>query len=154
MKKTTSLLAMIVCMTVASIAQNSLQIHIKNIELIEGKIMLQLSTDSLIFKSDSAQDFYVSEETVVSSKTIVVFNDLPDGVYAFAVYQDLNENGKLDRKKFGIPAEPFAFSNDALGKFGPPKFSEASFELKSGGMHQEEVSMIYHKPKRKDQNAE
>ncbi len=141
-------------MTIASNAQNSLQIHIKNMELIEGKIMLKLSSDSLIFKSDSLKDFYVSEEEVVSNEMVVVFKDLPDGAYAFAVYQDLNENGQLDTKKFGIPTEPFAFSKNAMGKFGPPKFSEASFELNSGGMHREEVNMIYHKPKRKDKNAE
>lgn len=154
MKKYIGLFAFFLLQAGISLSQNSLQIHIKNIELIEGTLKLRLTNDSVFFQMDTIQNHQMIEEKVSANEMFMEFKDLPNGVYAFAVYQDLNENGQLDTKKFGIPAEPFAFSNDALGKFGPPKFSQASFELNNGGVHQEEVSMIYHKPKRKDKNVE
>ena len=45
--------------------------------------------------------------------------------FAVAVYQDINSDGELNRNRFGIPTEPFAFSNNAMGKRGPPAFEQA-----------------------------
>ena len=58
---------------------------------------------------------------------VVVFENVPSGIYAISIFQDLNGNGELDENKSGIPSEPFGFSNDARGKLGPPKYKKASF---------------------------
>lgn len=50
---------------------------------------------------------------------------LPDGPIAVSVFQDLNGNGKLDMNPMGMPIEPFAFSRQAQGHFGPPSFEQA-----------------------------
>jgi uncharacterized protein (DUF2141 family) len=55
-------------------------------------------------------------------------DDLPSGKFALAVYQDLNNDGKLNRSNFGIPKEPYGFSNNARGQFGPPPFQAAMLE--------------------------
>ena len=55
--------------------------------------------------------------------------ELPDGIYAIGLYVDSNKNEKLDTNFFGIPKEQFGFSNNAKGRFGPPLFESASFEL-------------------------
>lgn len=47
------------------------------------------------------------------------------GRFAVGVYQDINSDGELNRNRFGIPTEPFAFSNDAIGQRGPPSFDQA-----------------------------
>jgi uncharacterized protein (DUF2141 family) len=49
----------------------------------------------------------------------------PDGPYAVAVYQDLNDDGTLNRSSFGMPMEPYGFSQDAVGKLGPPSYEQA-----------------------------
>ncbi len=54
---------------------------------------------------------------------------LPAGEYAIALFQDLNENGALDSNILGIPSEPYGFSNNARGKFGPAKFTQAAFSI-------------------------
>jgi len=54
-----------------------------------------------------------------------------DGRYAAVVYHDVNGNGDLDRGRFGIPAEPYGFSNNARAPFGPPRFDAASFAVRS-----------------------
>jgi len=51
---------------------------------------------------------------------------LPDGPVAIAIYQDLNGNGKLDMSVIHIPVEPYAFSRQAQGNFGPPTFEQAA----------------------------
>lgn len=47
--------------------------------------------------------------------------------HGVAVFQDLNGDGKLTKNVFGIPVEPYGFSNNARSQFGPPPFSEVAF---------------------------
>ncbi|MEI8122184.1 MAG: MipA/OmpV family protein [bacterium] len=57
--------------------------------------------------------------------------DLPPGDYALMVYEDVNENGRLDKNFIGIPREPLGFSNHYWPK-GPPTFSRAMIHLDEG----------------------
>ncbi len=66
--------------------------------------------------------------------TKIVITDLPPGDYAFSLYQDLNDNGKIDTNLMGIPNEPYAFSNNAMGSMGPPSFDNAKFAVKSAAV--------------------
>ncbi|NJN52817.1 MAG: DUF2141 domain-containing protein [Gammaproteobacteria bacterium] len=61
---------------------------------------------------------------------------LPAGEYAIRVMHDVNGNSKLDANFVGMPTEPFGFSNDAAGSFGPPKWDAAKFTLDAGGATQ------------------
>ena len=67
-----------------------------------------------------------------------VFENLPKGNYSISVIHDKNSNGKLDKNFFGIPIEGFGFSNNKMGKFGPPSFEECNIQLEGG---QTEVSI-------------
>ncbi|WP_374674711.1 DUF2141 domain-containing protein [Ideonella sp.] len=58
----------------------------------------------------------------------VEFSGLPDTPVAVSVFIDRNGNGRLDSNALGIPIEPFAFSNDAAGSFGPPRFEQAAVD--------------------------
>jgi uncharacterized protein (DUF2141 family) len=55
--------------------------------------------------------------------------DLPPGIYAVTVYEDLNSNHKLDHNLIGIPREPVGVSNNPPARLGPPHFDECSFHL-------------------------
>ena len=44
------------------------------------------------------------------------FDDLPAGDYAVLVWQDRNDNGRLDRSMFGAAQEPYGLSNDVRDK--------------------------------------
>jgi 4,4'-diapolycopenoate synthase len=55
--------------------------------------------------------------------------NLPPGIYAVSVYEDLNSNHKLDRNLVGVPREPAGVSNNPPIRFGPPRFDECSFHL-------------------------
>ncbi|MBU1377534.1 MAG: DUF2141 domain-containing protein [Alphaproteobacteria bacterium] len=75
-----------------------------------------------------AQDMLpVSADTV--SKT---FTGLAPGRYAIKAFHDVNGDGKMGTNPFGMPVEPFAFSNNAVGNMGPAKWEAAAFEVKAG----------------------
>ena len=59
-----------------------------------------------------------------------VFKNIPVGNYAIAVFQDVNNDGKLNKNLFGAPSEPYGFSENQYGIFGPPDFEDVSFHIK------------------------
>lgn len=55
------------------------------------------------------------------------FQDLPSGTYAIMAFQDLNNNGALDKNFIGFPKEPLvAYQMKRLGK---PSFKKSSITL-------------------------
>ncbi|MFT4255181.1 MAG: DUF2141 domain-containing protein [Caulobacter sp.] len=60
------------------------------------------------------------------------FEGLPAGTYAARVFQDIDGDGKMNRNAFGIPSEPFGFSNGAVPIMGPPSFEAAAFKAQAG----------------------
>ncbi len=60
------------------------------------------------------------------------FKGLAPGRYAIKAFHDINADGKMGVNPFGMPTEPFAFSNNAHGNMGPAKWADASFEVKAG----------------------
>lgn len=67
---------------------------------------------------------------VKETSATYVFKNIPAGKYAIAVFQDSNVDGKLNKNMFGVPKEPYGFSNNKYGKFGPPDFEDVSFDVK------------------------
>lgn len=53
----------------------------------------------------------------------------PRSLWAVSAHHDKNGNDKLDKNAFGIPTEPYGFSNNPKRGFGPPKFDEVSFSI-------------------------
>lgn len=52
-----------------------------------------------------------------------------DAAIAIAVFQDLDGNKVLTKNGLGIPLEPYGFSNNARGTFGPPRFDKAKLTV-------------------------
>jgi uncharacterized protein (DUF2141 family) len=61
----------------------------------------------------------------------VIFSNVAPGRYAVIAFHDQNNNAKLDRGVFGLPTEPYGFSNDARGFFGAPSFDAAAVKVGS-----------------------
>jgi uncharacterized protein (DUF2141 family) len=107
-----------------------LTVHIDNVKAAGGKIEIALYNSAGAFMKTAVG---VSSTAATSAANTVVLKDLPAGEYALAVFHDANSNGKLDKNLFGMPSEDYAFSNNALGKMGPPSFEQARFTLPDGG---------------------
>ena len=78
----------------------------------------------------SEEGIFSGIESFIELKEIHEFViDLPEGVYAIALFVDANKNLKIDKNFLGIPKEQFGFSNNAMGKLSAPSFEQAKFEV-------------------------
>jgi len=78
------------------------------------------------------KNFKGVQKLVSSSYMELSIDDIPQGTYGIAVYQDINQNKSLETNFIGFPKEPIGFSNDAPMRFGPPSFEDAAIEVKAG----------------------
>ena len=110
------------------VAANSLTIAIENIEQNEGRIMLQILSGEAEFEGRAEPTAKMILRARAGQMRIST-SSLPEGHYAVRVMQDINNNDELDTNFVGLPTEPYAFSNNAVGNFGPPQWKDAKFWL-------------------------
>ena len=108
----------------------ALEVTITGIADPSGSIRIALFDSEEGFKAFTPVEATIA--AVTAGETRISLTDLPPGDYAISLYQDVNGNEELDRGRFGIPSEPYGFSNDAPVRFGPPKWSAASFSVSVG----------------------
>jgi uncharacterized protein (DUF2141 family) len=112
---------------VSGYAQHNLEVIIRNVTQPKGGVVLIALFDTAdAFLKSPVQSKRVS---VTGIEVHVTFSNLTQGDYALSVFQDFNHNEKLDTNFLGIPNEPYGFSNDAMGTFGPPSFEKAKIKV-------------------------
>jgi uncharacterized protein (DUF2141 family) len=114
------------------LATGELVIVVSALEGDVGVLKLALVNTAESFENDG-EAFRSANVPIENGQASFTFGDLPFGSYGVKFYQDENENGKLDTNFVGFPKEAFGFSNDAMGRFGPPSFAQAKFEFTSDG---------------------
>ena len=78
---------------------------------------------------EGGQPVRMARLDVAKGETSIRFEGLPAGDYALKSFHDVNGNGRMDTNPFGMPIEPFAFSNNAVGNMGPAKWDRAHFSV-------------------------
>lgn len=71
----------------------------------------------------------VARVDVAAGGRDAVFENLPAGAYGMKAFHDVDGDGKMNVNPFGMPTEPYAFSNNAVGNMGPAKWDRARFEV-------------------------
>ena len=66
---------------------------------------------------------------VAAGERTATFDGLPAGDYAAKAFHDVDGDGELNTNPFGIPTEPYAFSNNAVGNMGPASWDRARFPV-------------------------
>ncbi|PWG06457.1 DUF2141 domain-containing protein [Polaribacter aquimarinus] len=107
-----------------------LTIEISGMDTDKGKVFIALYNSKENFLK-SSKDTKGTSAVVKNKKAVAYFKGLKKGEYAISLFHDENDNKKMDTKIFGIPKEPYGFSNDATGFMGPPKYKDAKFSLDS-----------------------
>jgi uncharacterized protein (DUF2141 family) len=108
----------------------TLTISFTDIEAPKGRIMLALFEGATGYGGGKPARGAAIEVSATTAST--VFTGLAPGQYGAKLFHDVNGNGKMDTNPFGMPVEPFAFSNSAKGNMGPATWEAAMFEVKSG----------------------
>ena len=107
----------------ATSAKPAVRLVIAGVRPERGSVKVAIYTTENTFPSPSnaSQRF----ELDATQATIETSFSMPCR-FAVGVYQDINADGELNRNRLGIPIEPFAFSNNAMGRRGPPSFDQAA----------------------------
>ena len=92
-----------------------------------GAVMVALCAEEAAYESGAP--IRAARVGVAPGARAAVFENLPAGAYGMKAFHDVNGNGKMDVNPFGMPTEPFAFSNNAVGNMGPAKWDRARFDV-------------------------
>lgn len=109
----------------------SLDLTITNVEAATGKVMIAVfDTDEGWKTSDAVTTTSATAET---GTLTVAIDGLTPGEIGIKLFHDVDGDGELDTGNFGIPSEPYGFSNDAPVRFGPPSWTAARFVIGADG---------------------
>jgi uncharacterized protein (DUF2141 family) len=114
-------------------------VNVSGLQPLKGDLYISLHKRPEYFQvADSA---FMKKRISVNEETeTVVFDKVPQGKYAIALYHDENLNGIMETSENGIPREGYGFSVKK-NFFGRPKFEQAAFEINSNDTL--EVKMMY-----------
>jgi uncharacterized protein (DUF2141 family) len=110
-------------------AAADLTIRIEGVEQAAGTFHIA------VFEADGWEE----NQTVASGRLAaeegaeLTLTGLAPGAYGIKIFQDVDDNGQLNLGMWGIPSEPYGFSNNAPARGGPPSFRQASFNLAEPG---------------------
>ncbi|VXC13799.1 conserved exported hypothetical protein [Flavobacterium sp. 9AF] len=105
----------------------SLEVNMSGFKNNKGKVKVGLYNSEKTFLKAT---FLSLDSSIKNNEAIVVFKNLEKGEYAVSIYHDENNNDEMDKNFMGIPKEDYASSNNAKGTFGPPKYTDAKFNLR------------------------
>lgn len=108
----------------------SLKVDIQNIRTHTGMIHVGLYRACANFPSCQPVELKIVDAKATSIQTAFI---VEPGDYAIAVYHDANNNGEMDKRVFGIPKEPYGFSNNYRPLMSAPKFSDCKFSVGNEG---------------------
>jgi len=122
MHKLSTALIVLLMISDSAMSQFHIDIEISEIKNNTGAIMLQLF--------DENEKVLTQEMAPIKDKTCSFsIKNLKPGKYAVRYYHDENMNGNMETNLVGKPTEGYGFSNNVIGKFGPPPFEKWIFEV-------------------------
>ena len=120
----------------------NLRVVATNVKSDQGKIYVWVYDK----KDDWLSDRYRTQKNVTvagnrTDDTVTIELLLPAGEYALSVFQDVNDDGKLERNFIGIPKEPAGLSNNVRPRFGPPKYKDAQFTVTVDSLVEQKIAL-------------
>ncbi|MCX6214980.1 DUF2141 domain-containing protein [Spirosoma sp.] len=110
--------------------KTNLTVEVHNVRTLKGAVYVALFKPGKDFPEGKPIEGKKVDATHERVQTTFL---VEPGEYAIAVYHDENGNGKMDKRMFGIPKEPYGFSNDFRPKLSAPKFGDCEFSVSDGG---------------------
>ena len=101
------------------------QVEVQNLRPGQGMLMLAAYTDAASFRKTAASAMQLEAKTETMQLQVC---GLGEGAVALTLFQDLNNNGKLDSNPFGIPNEPWGASGKTSA-FVAPSWETAQVPL-------------------------
>lgn len=109
------------------IAQNAQSLVIENLDKRNGKLYIGWYDQAGAFRMPDKAVLKKIVAVTGSETVSVLFENVPFGTYAIALFLDENDNGKIDTNFLGIPREKYGFSNNVYPIMRAATFKESSF---------------------------
>lgn len=106
-----------------------LYVLVSNVRAARGLIAVTLYADDRSKFLAHHGSLYVGRVPATAPTTRVCIHVPHPGTYGLAVYHDEDANRKFKRSGIGLPAEGYAFSNNAPTIFGLPSFRSVRFAV-------------------------
>jgi uncharacterized protein (DUF2141 family) len=110
---------------------DTLLVTLEGLKAGKGNIRVAVFEEGHREEFPEGRHLYGAVVPAAKEKVTVAIANIPPGQYAVAVFQDLNENEKLDRNIFTKPKEPYGFSGAWKG--GKASFEEALIDTEKVG---------------------
>ena len=126
----------LLAMALAGAAQAaSLTVTFTGLKTLTGSVMVSLAPSAEAWEGKAP----AAAQTMIPATAATVtatFDGLKPGTYAVRAFHDVNGDGRLNTNPFGMPTEPYAFSNNAHGSMGPAAWGDAMFAVTEGDNRQ------------------
>jgi uncharacterized protein (DUF2141 family) len=127
MKKLASL--SLLCLALSAANAATLDVKIEGISNIKGNLLI-VGYDSAEAMESGNNAWQKAIHKVTTEQATVQFENVAPGQYGFMIFQDLDNDFKLATNLFGVPTEPFGFSNNPVVR-GRPGFADIAFTVGS-----------------------
>lgn len=104
----------------------TLRVVVTGMKSDAGAVRVALFDSEAAFTRTSADAAVL---TIADGQAVWTVDGLSPGRYAVAAFHDEDGDGEMGRGLFSIPSEPYGFSRGARGRFGPPKWKDASIAV-------------------------
>ena len=94
------------------------------VEAATGTVGVALFDSAGAYDGDGAPVAAISVD-IASGERVARFPGLKPGTYAARMFHDVNGDGQMNTNPFGMPTEPFGFTNNAVGNMGPARWDSA-----------------------------
>jgi uncharacterized protein (DUF2141 family) len=118
-------------------------ISLNGMKNTNGKVNVALYNSSASF-NDPNQAYRELFLDCTGGTMVISIDSLVQGDYAFAIFHDENNNQQIDQNWLNIPTEGFAFSNNAMGTFGPPNWTQSKFSIPISSTVNQSISLNFY----------
>ena len=115
------------------VSEVRLFVTVTNVRSAKGLIAVTLYADNRRKFLAHHGSLYVGRVPAVAPTTRMCIHVPTTGIYGLAVYHDEDGDRKFKRSILGLPAEGYAFSNNASTFFGIPSFSSVRLPVPRSG---------------------
>ncbi len=125
--------ALLAAPAVAQAPAATLTLQVQEVRAGRGPVFVALFNSEQSWRGRESGALRTASIDATAASVRITFANLPPGDYAIRLFQDIDANGDLNTGFLGIPSEPYAFSNNAPIRFGPPGWAAARFTVPAAG---------------------
>jgi uncharacterized protein (DUF2141 family) len=122
---------------------STLVINLSGMQNTNGKVNFALYNSSSSF-NDPNQALAELFLVCTGPNMTITLDSIVPGDYAFAIFHDENDNQQIDQNWLNIPTEGFAFSNNAMGSFGPPNWTQSKFNIPNSSTVTQNITLNFY----------